>query len=203
MKANRKMSSDWLEHLIAVAREVFEESGVGNATIDQIASRAGVSKASIYKQFSNKEDLFAAVALRVSDQLSEELGRFGLDFDDPTASLCEAAKSIRRAHLATREFVRLIIAEMPRHTEICTRARDTLGRSMFERLYAYFQALHQRQQMNYADIDSATRLFALIAMGGFRPLTGDVGSVKEEEARISRELQIFVRGCGIDAPAAG
>ncbi len=199
MKSNRQMSTEWLEHLVRVAREVFEERGVGNATIDQVASRAGVSKASIYRQFDNKEDLFAAVALHVSGQLSAELGRFELEFDDPGASLFQAALSIRRAHLATREFVRLIIAEMERHPDICARARDSLGGSMFERLYIYFEALHQRGQMNYGDIDSATRLFSLIAMGGFRPLIGGMGSLEEETARIQSELQIFIRGCGIGA----
>ncbi len=202
VKSNRQMSPEWLEHLVGVAREVFEERGVGNATIDQVASRAGVSKASIYRQFDNKEDLFAAVALHVSKQLSAELGRFELDFDDPAASLFAAALSIRKAHLATREFVRLIIAEMERHPEICARARDSLGSSMFQRLYSYFEALHRRQQMSYGDTDSATRLFSLIAMGGFRPLIGGLASVEEETARIQSELQIFIRGCGIGGAGA-
>lgn len=199
MKAIKRMPPERLAHLIRMAREVFEEEGVGHATIDQIANRAGISKATIYREFSNKEDLFRAVILHVSDELSGQLGRFALDLEDPASSLLLAARTIRSAHLETLEIVRLIIAEMPRHHDICVRARDSLGQSLFERLYEYFELLRERQQMAYEDTDSATRLFSMIAMGGFRPLTDALASPKEEEMRIYRELQIFIRGCGIES----
>ncbi|MFV8816141.1 TetR/AcrR family transcriptional regulator [Haliea sp. E17] len=203
MKANRQMAPDRLAHLIAVARLVFEEEGVGKATIDTIAQRAGISKATIYRQFDNKEVLFGEVVLHVSEDMSAELARFDLGFDDPAGVLLQAAKSIRSVHLSIREIVRLIIAEMPRHEEICAQARDALSRSMFERLQQYFAALLQRGQMDYADVDSATRLFTLIAMGGFRPLLGDTGMGRDDEERLFREVQVFLTGCGIRAPATG
>ncbi|MCU1593631.1 MAG: TetR/AcrR family transcriptional regulator [Frankiales bacterium] len=49
------------EKVLAAAREVFAERGLG-AGIDEVASRAGVGKATVYRCWATKEDLVAAVA---------------------------------------------------------------------------------------------------------------------------------------------
>ncbi|MDR1667747.1 MAG: TetR/AcrR family transcriptional regulator [Bacteroidales bacterium] len=45
------------EHIIKTARGLFEEMGLKNTTMDDIARHAGVSKRTIYEHFKNKEDL--------------------------------------------------------------------------------------------------------------------------------------------------
>lgn len=52
---------DQRAHLVAVGRAVFLESGYGRATMDEVATRARVSKKTLYRFFANKLDLFAAV----------------------------------------------------------------------------------------------------------------------------------------------
>ena len=46
------------QQIIEAALEVFGESGLANARLQDIASRAGVSKGTIYLYFPNKEELF-------------------------------------------------------------------------------------------------------------------------------------------------
>lgn len=46
------------QQILKAALEVFGQSGVANATLDEIADRAGVSKGTIYLYFPNKEELF-------------------------------------------------------------------------------------------------------------------------------------------------
>lgn len=46
--------------LIRIAEDVFLERGYADATMDEVAQRAGASKATLYKFFGTKEGLFAA-----------------------------------------------------------------------------------------------------------------------------------------------
>jgi AcrR family transcriptional regulator len=47
------------EAILAAARQVFLDQGIGASTVD-IAARAGISEASIFKRFSTKQALFLA-----------------------------------------------------------------------------------------------------------------------------------------------
>lgn len=52
------------EQLLEVARAVFAERGFDGAAIEEIASRAGVSKPVVYEHFGTKETLYAEVVDR-------------------------------------------------------------------------------------------------------------------------------------------
>jgi AcrR family transcriptional regulator len=67
--------------LLKAAGGVFARRGYHEATLDEIAAKAGVSKGALYHHFASKQDLFLAL-------LAEHLGR-GLD---------EAAAAGPRAH---------------------------------------------------------------------------------------------------------
>ena len=54
----RRCPEDRPEQIIKAALEVFGESGLANARLQDIAERAGVSKGTIYLYFPNKEELF-------------------------------------------------------------------------------------------------------------------------------------------------
>ncbi|ROO86267.1 TetR family transcriptional regulator [Actinocorallia herbida] len=49
------------ERVVAAALEVFAERGL-EATVPEVAARAGVGKATVYRSFPTKDDLVAAVA---------------------------------------------------------------------------------------------------------------------------------------------
>lgn len=52
--------------ILAAARQVFHERGVGNTSLEQIAQAAGVTRGAIYWHFVNKEDLFKAMCQEVT-----------------------------------------------------------------------------------------------------------------------------------------
>ncbi len=54
----RRQPADRPSQILKAALLVFGEAGVTDATLDQVASRAGVSKGTIYLYFASKEDLF-------------------------------------------------------------------------------------------------------------------------------------------------
>ena len=59
--------------ILAGAREVFREQGFERASVDVIAARAGVSKATVYNHFEDKKALFAATVVEESDALRASL----------------------------------------------------------------------------------------------------------------------------------
>jgi TetR/AcrR family transcriptional repressor of mexJK operon len=52
------------EAVLAAAKTLFMERGYGATSMDDIAKRAKVGKATVYEYFQNKEELFAAVVNR-------------------------------------------------------------------------------------------------------------------------------------------
>ena len=60
------------QEILAATRRLFDESGVRDAQIDDIARAVGINRAIIYRHFSGKEELFA---LAVESYLEELRGR--------------------------------------------------------------------------------------------------------------------------------
>ncbi|MEX2111152.1 MAG: TetR/AcrR family transcriptional regulator [Gemmatimonadaceae bacterium] len=54
----RRKPGERPRQILRAALEVFGETGVASARLDEIADRAGVSKGTIYLYFANKEELF-------------------------------------------------------------------------------------------------------------------------------------------------
>ncbi len=71
--------------IIDAARELFFMKGYDSTSVDEIAARLEIAKGSVYLYFSNKEELFYAVAndgMRIALQMYEEAvkeARTGLD----------------------------------------------------------------------------------------------------------------------------
>lgn len=59
------------EEILNAAQTVFFEKGLQNATMDEIAERAELSKGTIYLYYGSKEDLYLAVMLRGFDLLHQ------------------------------------------------------------------------------------------------------------------------------------
>jgi len=72
--------------IIATTRALFDERGLRDAPIDEIARAAGINKALIYRAFDSKEEIFV---LTVTDYLAEleARGRQDRELEDPVAAL--------------------------------------------------------------------------------------------------------------------
>src|SRR3954454_13809745 len=73
------------ERVIAAAAEVFAEKGL-DAGVPEIAARAGVGRATVYRSFPTKEHLVAAVAIERLAWVTE-VALSGLDEPDAGAAL--------------------------------------------------------------------------------------------------------------------
>src|SRR2546428_5166844 len=74
------------EHVLAAAREVFVEQGA-DAPLDEIARRAGVGIATLYRRFPDREALLRAVALDVLARAGDEARAAEAEEADPFGAL--------------------------------------------------------------------------------------------------------------------
>lgn len=59
------------EEILNAAQKIFFEKGLQNATMDEIADEAELSKGTVYLYYSSKEDLYLAVMMRGVDVLQQ------------------------------------------------------------------------------------------------------------------------------------
>ena len=59
--------------IIAATRQLFDERGVRDAQIEDIARAVGINRAIVYRHFTGKEEIFALTLVGYLDELREEL----------------------------------------------------------------------------------------------------------------------------------
>jgi AcrR family transcriptional regulator len=78
------------KEIIAATRSLFDEKGVREAQIDDIAAAVGINRAIVYRHFSGKEELFALTLVSYLDELHEALQAA----DDPSAPAAQRLESL-------------------------------------------------------------------------------------------------------------
>ena len=87
--------------LVSATRALFDERGMQEAPIEEIARSVGIARGLIYRQFSSKEELFV---LTVTDYLDELAGV--LD-----AATADAGTPVQRLERVTEAFARAACSE--------------------------------------------------------------------------------------------
>lgn len=76
------------QQILAATRRLFDESGVRDAQIDDIARAVGINRAIIYRHFSGKEELFALAVESYLEELRDRLEQAASAHpEDPVARL--------------------------------------------------------------------------------------------------------------------
>ena len=79
--------------IITATRRLFDERGMQDAPIEEIAKAVGIARGLIYRQFSSKEELFFLTVTDYLDELCELLGMAVASDDDPTRQLERLAEA--------------------------------------------------------------------------------------------------------------
>ncbi len=97
--------------LLAVATEVFAESGYSGARVDEIAERTRTTKRMIYYYFGGKEQLYMAVLENAYRGIREAEQRLQVDHVDPVVAMRRLAELTFDHHLDHQAFIRLVAIE--------------------------------------------------------------------------------------------
>ncbi|BDU07962.1 TetR/AcrR family transcriptional regulator [Nocardia cyriacigeorgica] len=187
--------------LLAVAREVFLERGFAGSTMDEVASRAGISKASLYREHSSKAELFAAVV--------ENWAGVGRHAMRPALAKLEAAEDIREGLLTWArtllagilsptvvEMRRLVTAEAARQPEVGSTYLHKSWISNIGDLATTLQALATRGLLRIPDPGAAAEQLTWLVVGAplnARMLDATATSVDTVDAAIDLFLAAYRR----------
>jgi AcrR family transcriptional regulator len=111
-EAKQAMLRTFMETTIAqVAKEVFAERGYQQATLEEIAQRAGVSKATIYLYYKNKDDLFLHVVEKLAETTIAETAQAAEAPGAPLDKLARIVQGKMAFYEHEREFFRIYLNE--------------------------------------------------------------------------------------------
>jgi AcrR family transcriptional regulator len=124
--ARRDADSPKYQAIMDAARDVILEQGFGASSVDAIARRAGVSKATLYAYFTSKAELFGAMIERACRTNFARLFADDLDHDDVARGLTQIARDFAAVLLTPSSLAvnRVVMAEAVRFPE--------LGRAYYE-----------------------------------------------------------------------
>ena len=115
--------------LVAAAAGVFERKGFRNATIDDVAEAAGVSRATLYKYVDGKQQLLDMIVAAVQDDMAASLDVALRSDGPPRERLRRFVEAHAEAFLQNRVFYGIVYAEEKDLSERGRRAFRAWARS--------------------------------------------------------------------------
>jgi AcrR family transcriptional regulator len=169
-RPKRGTESARIAALISAATRVFLREGYGHASIDKVASEAGVSTRTIYERYKNKADLLVAVITRLVNRDVTTVATAELDRLDPKDALTAIAQTMmnRARDPEAAALFRIVATEAFRFPELAAKMREN-GKLRWESAIAdYFRGQVERGTLNLACPDRAAALFMHMICGELR-----------------------------------
>lgn len=167
---HRQVAASNRAAILDAAAGLFLESGYDRTSLARVAEHAGVSRATLFKQFPTKAELFEATVLAAGGTPDGGLvdpppG----DFHAGLVALGTAyAELLARPRMA--DLIRLVIAESPRFPELRERTFDFGTLPVLAALKRYFQAEDAAGNATVDDPDvAAPQFLGMIATVVFWP----------------------------------
>ncbi len=179
-----------LEQLLAAARDLIAEKGAGVA-LDEVAQRAGVGIATLYRRFPDRTALLRGVVVDALDQTRAAAERAAEENDDPFEAL---AAYLREAlELRVSAVVPQVLDVLDLEERELAAAREASARATEALVDAAHAAGRLPEDVTFADVGM---MLVRIA----RPLPGPMSpELKHDLAR--RHLDLFIRGLRGDGSA--
>lgn len=183
--------------LLDTAREVFLESGYAGASMDEVARRARISKASLYREHSSKSALYAAVvrhwALAGRDAMRPALEKLKAN-PDLREGLVALGETMRAGMLSAPVVAmrRLVIAEAAAHPDV---ARDYLAQSWDANIRNLAESMTDLSEVHGLVVDDADALaseFTWLVVGA--PLNAGLLGVETGAPPVGRAVDLFLAG---------
>lgn len=192
--------TDSRSRLIQAATDAFIEDGY-RASVEQIATRAGVARQTLYNHFASKDDLFREVIKQVtaallihlddsSDRLRERLLRFGIAF---------RSKALSAEGLG---FYRALLAEATRQPKITNDFYNAGPARTAARLREVLTAAMARGEIRNDDPEFATTMLLSMLVGAERShclLTGEVPP-EQDPAQVALIIDSYLRAFAPENP---
>lgn len=186
--------------IVAGARAIFTELGYERASVDAIAVRAGVSKATIYNHFRDKQELFVSI---LGEETVESREQFHQLLETPSGDIEADLWRIGR-HLLTLvcepanvRRLRWVSAEVERFPELGRQLYASTMSAGRERMVRFFGLAAQAKLLDLdSPEDAATDFTALLIHALHLKLQlGVLDGVdkKQRDGHVERAVKTFLR----------
>jgi AcrR family transcriptional regulator len=202
--AKRPLRPDKRRAILDAAAPIFGNEGYERASVDAIASAAGVSKPTIYSYFGGKEQLFresvADSAIQQNHDALIVIQRLDLSSEHWQASLHELGNKLvecQRSYCA-RFLQRMIAAEALRDPEVYQVVRVKAADPILEALAGRLAMLGNAGYLRIPDPALAARQFLALIGAEIPELTANGTADAPDEAvrkAVSAGVSTFLRAC--------
>lgn len=160
--SERPHSADKVEAILKGAMQEFLTHGYAATTMDNVTAAAGVSKATVYSYFQDKESLFTALVEQLTCKNYDE----AFHPEDPKSWEGEPAAVLRRfaekllekmknKH-ELRDLIRVIIGESGRFPVLAQIFVRNIDKKVFKHLVEYLKSC---EELQLPDPEAAARVF--------------------------------------------
>ena len=160
MKKKRLSADERRASIVAVAGGLFAKKGFSGTTTREIAEKADISEATIFKHFSKKEDLYNAI---IDDLCSDESGKFliverivGMEAREAFFTVAHYMLELHSKDTTLPRLIMYSALEGHVFSDIFLRSR---GMEMLECLSGLMRELIQRGEFRDADPELSARAF--------------------------------------------
>ncbi|MCB5191693.1 TetR/AcrR family transcriptional regulator [Methylobacillus arboreus] len=194
-----KQASEQLgQHILDVASASFLEKGLQGASIEGIAKAAGVSKLTIYRQFSNKNTLFMAVINKYVARYIDALTAATNTNKPPRQALFDIGCFMAEQWFNhdNVKFSRMIVAEVDR-VEGLSKLVDQVMNQTRTPIERYLEQLKQKGLVRFSDVRAVTIQFVQLCVSGHYYLLRDEATLPGPEARVElvrSAVDLFIHG---------
>jgi TetR/AcrR family transcriptional regulator, mexJK operon transcriptional repressor len=184
--------------VIDTAKRVFLEQGYDRASMDLIAAEAGVSKATIYVYFENKEAILSALITQGCEDVSiEPLWDMSKSVDTIEAALRSIARNFTKLFLSekTLGIYKLVISNASNFPEIAEIFMNAGPRKQCRELADFFERAVDDGFLEIENIDLAVKQFLNLVQGDL-PINWALSMTRpkksEYDAQIEGGIRVFL-----------
>jgi AcrR family transcriptional regulator len=166
----KEKQADTRSRLIRAAGKVFAENGLNNASIDDVAERAGFTKGAFYANFASKEELFLAMLDERFAARLEEIEATTATDEAPEEQARQAGADFSRAISADPQWERLFF-EFAIHAARNDRFRAELV-ERYQTLRERIEELYRRRLERVQEVDEPPIPLDKLALMTFAMVNG-------------------------------
>ncbi|MGS0646039.1 TetR/AcrR family transcriptional regulator [Komagataeibacter melomenusus] len=154
-------------HVLEVATALFIQQGYAATSLERIAREAACSKASLYRRYASKEELFRAVVAARGKQLLEAAGAVEASSTDPLVATREISQFFLDFMLRpeTLEAYRIVIADGHRIAFFVEDMMQTIVEPFVATLSRQIKAAADAGRIHSPDHNETARILMSLFLG--------------------------------------
>lgn len=191
MKRNRPLNEEKRKAIIKAAIKEFYNKGFNGSSMDSISTIAKVSKATVYKHFKNKEELFLHLATIFKERLKEAYQYTYDSKKDIEQQLFEIAK--KEMNFLRKEenikLIRIMTVVMVQRSNVGQKILDNTKDEYVTMTAKWFEEAKEQSKLDFEDsLFVAKQFIGVIKSFAFIPQLYGAEIISEEE-----ELKVITK----------